>query len=175
MGCAREDVERDMRGMNELYVLLEEHAAIRAMLGALRRAGPLGVGPLLDKLEWLVLRIHVPKEDQVVLERLRGAAAPQPGWLPALQQERREANDALRRAAARRRGPAPAAPPAGDDVEDVLRRLAAVLDAEEATAFPALYGRCSHDDRWCIAIELDRAVDVCGREDRERALAECWR
>ncbi|MEW5850067.1 MAG: hemerythrin domain-containing protein [Myxococcota bacterium] len=166
--------------MDEIWSLLEEHAAVRWMAGTLMVAvrpatgspdEPARVATLLARLQRL-LEVHRPKDDALVIPRLLEKGVVTTEELSAFQSER-EVVDEMLRAALHCAGSegGHACHPLAMMVDALVVAVEAMLLNEEAFLYPLLCQACDDDEKWRLSVELDRAVDVAGRAERSALLA----
>ncbi|MEW5855060.1 MAG: hemerythrin domain-containing protein [Myxococcota bacterium] len=169
--------------MEELSILLDEHQAMRRILSALERtvedwepANPrqaAALGAEVESLVELMTRFHNLKEETVLIHRLRQKdQVLEPRIICNLSDK--EAVVKLLRDLAH--GVA-AGTVTREAAQAAVRRISRVtllmLKVEEEVLYPAVYRLCSEDDIWAMSVEMDRAVDMDGRERRARLIAAC--
>lgn len=178
-GGVTDQVSLHPSGMDELFVLMDEHAAMRAILAALRpsKGKDMHTGQTLDlllRLHHLSTSIHGPKEERVAWSRLQEHHAHEFTLLGTLTAQRAWAKEMLDHALEVLSHPG-ARDGAGARplVDAVVHAVGQLLQTEEFMIYPALYHGSSEDERWSMAVELDRAVDEGGRQERADLISWC--
>lgn len=168
--------------MQELFVLVEEHEAVRrrldqveAALTALRRhdagARERMVNALKDTVV-LVRDIHQPKEEAVFIPRIGGKSGIQKTVLDAAMREEHRLVEKLGEVMDRFESGALVDPVMlGVELIPVLSAMRNAMDWEDQVLYPSAYSNCNEQDLWDLSVALDRAVDVAGRQLRENMIA----
>jgi len=151
--------------MESLFVLTHEHTGIRRLMRALNAAlesdDPELQQQLFDRLRYLLLDLHAPKEDQLVMTPVFRGELQNRQVLRALNHQRARVLNEL----AELESPFDTTVPR---LQGLLAGLSVLLDQEEDSLYPALVHMCSEDDLWNISVELDRSLDHVGRREWSR-------
>ena len=168
--------------MEELFVLTEEHEAIRqrldeleGLLQAVGSNGPGAVERLVHSLHQTVVLardIHQPKEQAVFLARVGTKAGIQKCVLDAAVGEENRLIHALAELLADVEAHGiRSASLLGVRLLPLLSAMRHAMDWEDQVLYPLAYLACNEEDLWDLSVALDRAVDAGGRALRETNIA----